>query len=169
MPDKDEDKNLMRLYIQGDNQAFEKLYGLYKKRVYAYINKRVKSAYVDDLYQAVFMKLHEKKHLYNDEYPFSVWFYTLIRHTIIDWQRKNKVQFTDFNESEHSYEDQENQDHLQDLDLGSLDEGSRQLLYQKFVEGKGYRELEVEFNNTSSNLRKKVSRLVKQLRGKHGH
>lgn len=161
------DESLMLGYCEGDQLSFEILYSRYKARVYAYIIKRAPSAAVEDLYQQVFLKLHEKKHLYDPTYPFAPWFFTLCRHTIVDHLRKKSEQpdlWQEWNEDFYETDGSEEAG-KDDRELPEMDQASFQLLYLKFVEGRGYKELEQEFNTKPATLRKRVERLLNSLRG----
>ena len=160
------DEQLMQIYTEGDLSAFEELYKRYKNRVYGFLAKKItNSSQQDDVFQLVFMKLHQKKHLYNTEYSFSPWFFTLINNTIIDHYRKNKRNHDEIDLDNYDEEVKHiNNYDLEEINNLGLDEKQYQLLYLKFVEGHGYKELEKEFNTSASALRKRVSRLLKSLR-----
>lgn len=162
------DEELMKNYQAGDMSSFDELYGRYKDKVYGFISSRVKEHSRDEIFQRVFTRLHQKKHLYNQEYPFAPWFYTLIRNVIIDFYRERKFEYIELNE-EMMWE---REDEIQEFDLSileSLDEKEALLLYQKFVEGLSYKELEDKLNIKSATLRKRISRLVKKLKDNLGY
>lgn len=154
------DAELMSAYQRGDEEAFASLYERYHERVFSYLQRRIKNDMVNDLYQDIFLKLHEKKHLYNNEFAFAPWFFTLIRHSTIDFFRKKKL-------STESFADEyaaKNQEEILDFESFGINETDQVLLYKKFVEGKAYKELAEEFSLSSAGLRKKVSRLIKNIR-----
>lgn len=164
------DEVLMLDYCEGDSGCFDLLYRRYKTRVYAYITKRAPAHAVDDLFQQVFLKLHEKKHLYDSSYAFAPWFFTLCRHTIVDHLRKKSEQAGQFESweedlhgSKQALVDQGEADQ-NPMDLPPMEAQAFALLYQKFVEGKGYKELEEEFKAKPATLRKRVERLLHALR-----
>ena len=71
-----DDNNLMELYQNGDEKAFDVLYSRSKKRVYSYLKKRLHDKdLVEDVYQNIFIKLHKSRHLYKSEYPYRNWLY----------------------------------------------------------------------------------------------
>lgn len=160
------DESLMLAYCDGETDCFELLYRRYKTRVYAYITKRAPNAAVEDLFQQVFLKLHEKKHLYDASYPFAPWFFTLCRHTIVDHLRKKSestTAFEEWSEDVHSPPEDLVKSEGQ-RELPDMDEASFKLLYEKFVAGRGYKELEQEFKARPATLRKRVERLLNTLR-----
>lgn len=158
------DEELMDAYVKGDQLAFERLYKRHKNRVYGYMSQKMAADKIDDVFQLVFTKLHQKKHLYKREYPFLPWFYTLIKNTLIDFCRKEKIIFEEF-ASEPVASESFNET---DLNL-NLKEEEYQLLYAKFVEGFGYKELERGFDASASTLRKRVSRLITAIRKRNGY
>ncbi len=158
------DIELMSAYQQGEEKAFIELYERYSDKVLSYLKRRVKSEMVADLYQDIFGKLHEKKHLFQGQYPFAPWFFTLIRHHLIDVYRSMKAPLEVFQEEHYLVSPPESEfHHFSELNLSSNDQS---LLYKKFVEGKDYKELERELGASSASLRKKVSRLIKDLRSR---
>ena len=55
------DDALVRLYIAGQNEAFDELLLRYKDKVFAYISFRVKNAdMADDLFQETFVRADRK-------------------------------------------------------------------------------------------------------------
>ena len=144
--------------------AFEALYKRHKNRVYGYMSQKISADKIDDVFQLVFAKLHQKKHLYKKEYPFLPWFYTLIKNTLIDFCRKEKIIFEKLSSEPIAHE------HSNETELNlNLKEEEYQLLYAKFVEGFGYKELEEEFNASASTLRKRVSRLIATIRKRNSY
>lgn len=155
------DEQLMQQYIQGDSEAFSQLYNRYKSRVYGYLNGKVDPQKKDDMFQAIFLKLHKVKHLYKIDQPFAPWFFTVIKHHIIDESRKFEPVM-----QEHSKEI-ENVEINYKIDIPSflkISKEDQNLLYKKFVEEYDYNELADELSKSSTSLRKKVSRLLKTLK-----
>lgn len=156
------DEELMLNYREGEVDAFNELYRRYRARVYGYLFKKVKAGHKDDVFQKIFLKLHHKRYLYKAEYPFAPWFFTLCRHVVIDHYRTSKealpLESIDLLESPEEQGGEFG-------DLPPMEAEQFRLLYAKFVEGKGYKELEQEFEASSSALRKRVSRLLAMLRG----
>lgn len=155
------DEQLMHEYINGDNEAFTQLYERYKNRVYGYLNGKVASENRDDIFQAVFLKLHKVKYLYKDDMPFAPWFFTVIKNHIIDSSRKQEPVMEEIVKEPESvkisYE-------VNIPSYSKLSKEDQSLLYDKFVEEYDYNELELKLHKSSSSLRKKVSRLLETLR-----
>lgn len=170
------DEQLMELYMAGDAKAFEELYLRHKGKVYGYIRGKCGGS-ADDVFQNAFARLHRKKHLYRSEYPFLPWFFALVGNVVTDHFRAEGLKRRSATELERDGKEKqkehildggmpentklENQETLTALDL---DAENFNLLYKKFVEGKGYKELEEEFASGSQALRKRVSRILRKLR-----
>jgi RNA polymerase sigma-70 factor (ECF subfamily) len=163
-------EELMILIQSGDSMAYEELYARFRGQVYGFLAQKVKGEDRDELFQVVFMKLHEKSHLYQREYPFKPWFFTLIRNSVIDFYRSQKITYVGLDEGEDpSYEPFENSESESGIEkLNGLSLEEEKLLYLKFVEGLGYNELQSEFKVAAASLRKRVSRLIKKLRDREG-
>lgn len=159
------DEELMEDYIAGDVKAFETLYARHKGKVYGYIKAKTSEG-AEDVFQSAFARLHQKKELYKSEYPFLPWFFTLVRNVVADHGRKlSKQPRTQSLEQEPAAKESAGEIQRSDeLEGMNLSEEQFSLLYKKFVEGRGYKELEKELGSTSAALRKKVSRLAQKLR-----
>lgn len=166
---KKSDQELMLAYIDGDQEAFAEIYTRYKSRVYGYLHKKVPDSLRDDLFQSIFMKLHSKKHLYKAEYPFAPWFFTMIRHEMIDQLRKESNRATELFTEEVAAIEVKQEGTTERIENINLNEQDQKLLYLKFVEGKGYLELENEFSSKAATLRKRVSRLIEKLKWRDTH
>lgn len=91
------DSNLVVLYQEGNEKAFEKLLKKYEKRVYSYILKMVKDRdLAHDIFQDAFIKviLTLKKGKYIEEGKFLPWVMSITHNLVIDYFRKNsKMRF----------------------------------------------------------------------------
>lgn len=90
-----EDKELVSLYIQGNESAFETLLMRHKDKIYNYINIKVRdSALAQDIFQDAFIKVVKtlKKGNYNEEGKFLPWAMRIAHNLVIDhFRRSNKV------------------------------------------------------------------------------
>lgn len=89
------DSVLIKLYIDGNESAFETLLFRYKDRVFRFINLKLKdSVLANDLFQDTFVKIINtlKAGNYNEEGKFLPWALRIAHNLIIDHFRKqNKV------------------------------------------------------------------------------
>lgn len=86
------DEELMQAYARGKQAAFDQLYARHKSRVMGYLLKQLGDrAAAEDVFQAVFLKLHRSRDNYRDELPFLPWLFTIVRTALIDAGRREKT------------------------------------------------------------------------------
>jgi RNA polymerase sigma-70 factor (ECF subfamily) len=160
------DEKLMVDYINGDLEAFNQLYTRYKNRVFGILTKKLQPEKVDDVFQAVFLKLHEKKHLYRPEYSFAPWFFTLIMNHIVDVYRKVDMSASPLMRTLEGHEPHaESIDYSIDIpSFEKLSDSDQTLLFKRFVTGHDYNEMAAELGQSTPSLRKRVSRLIQKIR-----
>lgn len=84
------DEELMLAYLAGDSSAFEELYGRYSARAYSFIRKRVdREEEAEEVFQAVFAKLHRSRRSYDPAYLFSQWLFVMCKTSLLDHWRKS--------------------------------------------------------------------------------
>ena len=90
------DKELIELYLNQDDEAFEILYSKYKNAVYAYLNKLIpgQTVLVDDLFQQTWVKVVKNLGKYRDNQNFLAWVVRISRNLSIDYFRKEGRQKT---------------------------------------------------------------------------
>lgn len=90
MSENPSDEELMELYQRnGDESAFSALYRRHSGRVYGYLSRRVAARQErDDLHQAVFLRFHQSRQLYDPRYPVLQWLFVIARSTLVDHARK---------------------------------------------------------------------------------
>lgn len=96
------DEELVRLYAEGKNTAFEVLLSRYKNRVYSYIYFYVRNREIcEDVFQDTFVKVIStiKQGRYADNGKFLAWVNRIAHNLIIDHFRKEQ------NENTHPCED----------------------------------------------------------------
>ena len=88
-PDPDQNK-LILLAVQGDEDAFGRLYSLYLKAIYRYVFFRVgDEKEAEDLTEEVFVRAWEALPGYRPrEFPFSSWLYRIAHNLTVDYHRK---------------------------------------------------------------------------------
>ena len=86
-----DDKALVRMVIEGSSEAFDALFARHRDTIYAMLLKSTgNSDEADDLMQEAFMKAYLKIGLYNPNYDFGAWIYTIARNTFVDYNRSRK-------------------------------------------------------------------------------
>lgn len=84
---------------QGDAAAFELIYRLHSRRVYALCLRIVKNASeADDLTQEAFLQVLRKIHTFRGESAFSSWLYRLTANLVLMRFRKKKLMSTSLDE-----------------------------------------------------------------------
>ncbi len=90
-----EDRELVKLYINGDEKAFETLLLRHKERIYRFVYMKVRdNALAQDIFQDTFIKIVNtlKAGSYNEEGKFLPWAMRIAHNLVIDYFRKaNKV------------------------------------------------------------------------------
>jgi RNA polymerase sigma-70 factor (ECF subfamily) len=159
------DEELMRRYQEGSEAAFMELYEKYSPLVYAFIRRRLRASEVEDFYQKVWRQLHEKRELFRDQ-PFAPWFFVMMRHLLIDEYRSaapRKVEYRD-ELFDKLYASNSDETLVEDI-LNSLPKESRDLVRKHYLEGLSYEDLEKETGLSQTNLRQRLSRALRGLRG----
>ncbi|EQC52445.1 RNA polymerase sigma factor [Bacteriovorax sp. DB6_IX] len=158
-----EDEKLMKLYQEDEFLAFEVLYQRHKDRVYSYIAKRTpKESDRDEIFQNTFLKVHKSKHTYKDKYLFLQWLYTVARSELLDYCKKKKVEYIEYDDNQYATEVRND-----DFDLSeykSLNDKEREALKLKFYSDEDYEEISVALNTSKANARKLISRALAKVR-----
>lgn len=162
-----EDEKLMELYKNGENMAFEVIYLRHKDRVYSYLDKRLSDKYIiEDVFQSIFVKFHNSRHLYSSEHPLLKWIYTISRSELLDSIKKNKAKFVQLSEDQLNVEPTEFNDKI-DLDsIKTLSEKEKQALKLRYYSEEDFIEISKALNTSEANSRKLVSRGIKKLKAK---
>lgn len=87
------DEQLIHWYQDGDSNAFETLYGRYKKAVYHYFFRQVhSSAIADELHQDVWLNIIKSSTTFTHQASFKTWLYTIAHNRLADHYRRNSKQ-----------------------------------------------------------------------------
>ncbi len=92
--DTTEDEGLLLVrHCRGDVHAFGQLLQCFRKLVYGYIvNSGVSAMYCDDLFQDVFLKIHQNAARFDPAYPLKPWLFTIVVNTVNNHYRRMKLQ-----------------------------------------------------------------------------
>lgn len=86
---------------EGSAQAFKVLYEEYGPRVYRYCLRMLGDpTNAEDAFQETFIRIYEKRHLYNGS-NFASWLFTIARNTCYNTLRQRK-DFVEFDEEYHN-------------------------------------------------------------------
>lgn len=82
-------KKLIRLLKEGDRSAFESIFNLYEKRLYAFTFSITKSHYsTEELLQEIFIKIWEQRASIDTSLSFNAFVYTIARNLTYNHLRK---------------------------------------------------------------------------------
>lgn len=89
-----------------DVASFEALVHRYEKPIYNYLYRYLRNgSLAEDVFQATFLRLHEKCKLYDEDQPVRPWLYSIGTHQAIDALRKEGRRQVASLDSEHSVDD----------------------------------------------------------------
>jgi RNA polymerase sigma-70 factor (ECF subfamily) len=90
LPPDDSDEELMARYRdQDDVRAFETIVHRYEKPLYNYLLRYIRDGQLaEDVFQAAFFRIHEKRDLFTRGKRFRPWLYTVAHHLAIDALRR---------------------------------------------------------------------------------
>lgn len=95
------DEQLMQAYAEGEPDAFEQLYLRHKAGVYRYfLHNCGNDAIAQELFQDAWFKVIKSRARYKPTAKFTTWLYTLAHHRLVDWYRKQKIQYRATGEDE---------------------------------------------------------------------
>ena len=163
-----EDTKLMELYKNGENMAFEVIYLRHKDRVYSYLDKRLSDKNViEDIFQNIFVKFHNSRHLYSSEHPLLKWIYTICRSELLDSVKKSrKIKLVSINEDQLICETKEIDDKI-DLDsVKSLSEKEKLAIKLRYYSEEDFTDISKALKTSEANSTKLVSRGIKKLKAK---
>lgn len=89
-PDEPTDAELLLRYRdRGDQAAFDTLVHRYERELYSYLRRYTGDAELaEDVFQATFLQLHLKSHLFEEGRRVRPWLYTIATHQAIDAMRR---------------------------------------------------------------------------------
>jgi RNA polymerase sigma-70 factor (ECF subfamily) len=92
LPATAESRDPLVRHREGDPEAFALLVASYRRPVYSYISRcGVAPADRDDLFQAVFLKIHRGAAQYRAELPSHPWIFTIVANEVRTYLRRKRV------------------------------------------------------------------------------
>ena len=84
------DEELMLAYRDGNDSAFEALYGRHRTRLFRFVLRSVKErGMAEELFQDVWMRVIEARSRYAPKARFTTWLYSIAHNRLVDhWRRK---------------------------------------------------------------------------------
>ncbi|MCR5819555.1 MAG: sigma-70 family RNA polymerase sigma factor [Bacteroidaceae bacterium] len=164
---KETDDILIRLYENGNDEAFDELLSRYQSKVYNYLLFLVHDEEtVNDLFQETFAKVivRIRSHHYTESGKFSSWLICIAHNLFVDYYRKGSHGFTvggdeaskiwttldlrDTNIEDEMHNEQTYSD-LMDM-ISTLPEVQQEVLRLRFFENKSFKEI-ADITNCSIN------------------
>lgn len=85
----EENKLLVRSFINGDEKAFESLFGQYHRRLYGFLYSLLKSKEdAEEIVQDTFVKIWENRHRFREEYTFDAFLFKIAKNSFLNYNRK---------------------------------------------------------------------------------
>ncbi len=82
---------LLEYRMTGGSPVFETLVKRYERELYNYLRRFLNNQVLaEDAFQATFMQVHLKCHLFDDQRKVRPWLYTVATNQAIDIQRRNR-------------------------------------------------------------------------------
>jgi RNA polymerase sigma-70 factor (ECF subfamily) len=171
-----EDEALVLAYQNGDVAAFDELYRRYSGRVHGYARSKVSAQLggaevIDELVQAVFLKLHERRHDFDPKFLFVQWLFVIARSVVIDRLRKKDswLQFLPAEEL-NDFADEAVQSPTTSPNSGlssyleQLPPESRQIVEMRLLNEDSYRTISKTLGRSEVSVRQIFSRAIKALK-----
>ena len=164
------DKELMRMYQDGQMEAFETLYSRHSGRLYGFLRKRLRDRdAIDDVYQQTFLKLHNSRSQYDPTLPFLPWLFTITQSVMTDYLRKAvrdrnlRAELTLETEVTGAPGEPRNSN-VVSLPLSELSERQREAIQLRYEKDFSFDEIAEKLNTSPVNVRQILSRALKLLK-----
>lgn len=161
----------MLAYATDDMDAFEVLYRRHKNRLFGFLLAKLKNqTEAEEVFQAVFTKLHVARGKYRPEIPFLPWVFTIARNAMIDHIRRRNSYQQHISNSETPLEDyaapvaDAPAADIATIDLSRLNASQRQALELRFAQGLTFAEIGAQLATSEENARQIISRTLRKLR-----
>ncbi|OFZ31103.1 MAG: hypothetical protein A2622_00425 [Bdellovibrionales bacterium RIFCSPHIGHO2_01_FULL_40_29] len=162
------DEDVMVLYQNGSEAAFQVLYSRHSGKVFSFLKKRILDPEkVNEIYQEVFIKMHNSKHLYNKTLPVLPWLFTITRTVMIDELRKTKpgkhLGNFDFDQLPAVSPSSPGTTELVTL-IDQLPEAQRIAMKLRYINDESFQEIAQTLETSPLNARQLISRGLKRLK-----
>ena len=177
------DESLMLNYSRGEADAFEVLYQRHKGPLYRFILRQCGQAFVDELFQDIWLKVINSRLRYKVKATFKTWLYRIARNRIIDHYRKQHIRPIDDHPEEvniiRSAEQSQPENQLEANDqhgqlmkaIASLPAEQKEVFLLREEAGLELEEIAlttgINYETAKSRLRYAVKKLQQQLEVKH--
>ncbi|HVM76893.1 MAG TPA: RNA polymerase sigma factor [Candidatus Paceibacterota bacterium] len=165
---------------KGDRRAASELYDDLMPKVFGFLFTRTgKREIAEDLSQDIFVKLVEKVDSFDEKRgKFTVWFWQMVRHVLIDHYRQKKetpfsvfeeetvatMAITEFPDFDHKLRYEQLKDFLR-----TLTDDERQLFELRYVAELPYKEIATMLERSEGSLRVAVLRVKEKIKKEFRH
>ena len=158
---------LVTAVLDGNRDAFNRLYSLYAPLVHGILLARVPRVEVDDLVQDIFLHAFRKLHTLRDASAFGAWIAMIARNRAVDFHRRSRetVEINDELRGSDTHESRAAE--ILEL-IRSLPEAYRETLVLRLVEGMTGPEIAARTGLTAASVRVNLLRGMKLLREQLG-
>ncbi|MDD3262649.1 MAG: sigma-70 family RNA polymerase sigma factor [Candidatus Absconditabacteria bacterium] len=178
------DQELIRKLKQQDHSAFNTFYLKTVDMFSRYIEANYFITHQDaqDIISDFYVKFREGAKKYDEKQSFSGYFWTIFKNLLKDYFKKNQdIPFTNIGTEEQDTKFEETL--IEEEDIGDIlqrdfefskiqkamkeiDDGSKDIIYWKFIEEKSNEEIEILLGISNDNVRQRLSRAIKQLKSR---
>ncbi len=165
------DESLMSRYAAGDHEAFQELFSRYESRAYAYFLKRTQSPErAEDLYQALFLRIHRARGHYDPSRSFAAWFFQIAGNLVIDdWRRESRTPEVSLGDRDPDSGETWSEERVARREsctriLGALSPEEGYVLVSSKVMGVGYPEIAEHLGKSVDAVKKMASRATGRVR-----
>lgn len=170
------DEELMLLYQEGDELAFEQLYNRYSGRIYSYLSKRMREKnWVDDVFQMIFIKFHKTRHQYQPAYRFDQWIFIMTKTVLLDFWKttdlKTKRYFSEPLDHHLVSEISNARPHvIQSTEffsgplMAEISDAQKTALKLKFFDELSYQEIANKLSRSEESVRQLISRAIRKMK-----
>ncbi len=117
------DSELIDSFLEGKLEAFEALYGKYRKQLYSYLHRLLpgQHALVDDIFQQTWIRVINQLHAYKHNQKFLAWIIRISHNLAIDHFRRNRHEETnDFEGDRNIFFSEEKYEPWRNIDRAEL-------------------------------------------------
>lgn len=167
------DKLLVKQILNGNINAFNKLYERYFRKIYKTVSNRVSlKEDTEDIVQTVFVEIFENLNKYDFKYAFSTWAYTITKNRVSDYLRsKYNIHFTrlDLFVMNNAFdEENDSSDHVareKSINLISLLKGNKkEVLTKRYIHNMKFKDIAQNMNITLNNAKVIHNRAINDIK-----
>jgi RNA polymerase sigma-70 factor (ECF subfamily) len=159
---------LLARYQDGDFAGFDRFYQKNHALIFQFLLHRLRNrAEAEDAFQETFLRIHRFITSYDKRQKALAWVFTIARNVAIDFynQRRSHASIDDTEPSAASrmHEALEAREELVAM-ISRLSHDERQLLEDRLLNDEEFEAIAVTMKTSATNVRQKLSRLLKKLR-----